>query len=106
MDYAKLTNDLKEARMAALIELARSSEDGGTGNLDTPVLILKNARFDRVKAAAESAGVSVSKWDSGVYHIYGSFLIGMANLRNRMAETFAKSLRDNGWEAYVYYVID
>jgi len=106
MDYAKLTKDLKEAKASAIALGLTDSEDGGTCNFDTPVLIVKGARLDFLKKAAANAGVNISRWESGYYHIYGDFLWGQGNLRTRMAEAFAKSLSDNGWKAYVYYAMD
>ena len=106
MDYAKLTADLKKAKDHAISIGMADNDDGGTCNFDTPVLVVKGARLDFLKKAAELAGVNISRWESGYYHIYGDFLWGQGFLRTRMAEAFAKSLKDSGWDTYVYYAMD
>ena len=63
MDYKKLTEDLREARRAALVAAGANPEDGGTCNFDTPVLFVKRARLSSLeKAAAEVGGIRISKW--------------------------------------------
>ena len=107
MDYKKLTEDLREARRAALVAAGANPEDGGTCNFDTPVLFVKRARLSSLeKAAAEVGGIRISKWGDGCYHIYGDFLWGQANLRTRMAEAFTEVLGKKGYSVYVYYAMD
>ena len=106
MDYDKLTTDLATAKTATIRAIIGDNDDGGTCNFDTPVLLVKGARLDKLEKAAAKAGVRISKWDSGYYHIYGDFLRGIGNMRTKCAETFAKSLKDNGWDTFVYYAMD
>ena len=106
MDYEKLAKDLATAKHDTMLAIMNDNDDGGTCNFDTPILLIKGARMDKLEEAAASAGVRISKWGSGCYHIYGNFLCGQGNLRTKCAETFAKSLESNGWKTYVCYAMD
>ena len=106
MDYEKLTKDLATAKRDTMLAIMNDNDDGGTCNFDTPILLLKGVRMNKLESAAVNAGVRISKWGTGYYHINGDFLCGQGNIRTKCAETFAKSLRSNGWEAYVYYAMD
>lgn len=106
MNYEKLLKDLQTARAYALQVGMSNREDGGTCNFDTPVLIAKGCRQDKLKEVADKAGVRIYKWDASVWHISGDFLWGQGNLRTRMAEAFTKVLADMGYDAYTYYAMD
>lgn len=106
MDYNKLTTDLAKAMHDTMLAIIDDNDDGGTCNFDTPVLFIKGARYDKLKELGLLVGVRISKWGTGYYHIDGNFLVGQGNLRTKCAETFAKSLSDSGWDAYVYYAMD
>lgn len=106
MDYEKLTQDLSQARAYAIDIGTANTEDGGTCNFDTPVLIAKGCRKDKLEEVAKKAGVRIYKWEAGVYHISGDFLWGQGNLRTRMAQAFTKVLADMGYDAYTYYAMD
>lgn len=106
IDYEKLTRDLALAKNATFVTILDNTEDGGTCNFDAPVLFVKNARIKELEKAAANAGVRISKWGDGYYHIYGNFLCGQGDLRTRCAEAFAKSLKNSGWDTSVYYAMD
>lgn len=78
------------------------SEDGGSCNFDTPTLSLKATK-------AQLTGLPVSKIDYGLWKgdwFVNLPLYGMGNRRTRMAEAIAKSLRESGYSASVYYQLD
>lgn len=105
MDFAKLTKDLIKSKDYAISVGTKDNEDGGTCNFDTFVLLADYVRFDLLKTAVENAGLKISKWNRGCYHIYG-YEWGQANLRTRMVEAFENSMRNLGYKTGVYYAID
>lgn len=105
MDFAKLTKDLTTSKNYAIIVGTKDNEDGGTCNFDTFVLLADYVRFDLLKTAVENAGLRVSKWGRGRYHIFG-YEWGQGNLRTRMVEAFETSMRNLGYKTSVYYAMD
>lgn len=103
MDYKKLTADLIAATIAA--KRYCTVEDGGTCNFDTCVLLAKNLNFKTLEAAVAKAGLMVSKWDAGVYHIYG-YEYGQGNRRTTMVEAFTKTLETLGYNVSIHYAMD
>lgn len=103
MDFEKLTADLLTAKQNSLKMI--HSEDGGTCNFDTCVLYIKRVNFFKLSEAVYKANLRVSKWKSGEYHIYG-YEFGQANRRTEMVEEFTKTLKDLGYDAFVYYQMD
>lgn len=78
------------------------SEDGGSCNFDTPVLSLKATK-------RQLQGLPLSKIDYGLWK--GNWFVdlplyGQGNRRTMMAQTIAKSLRESGFNASVYYQLD
>lgn len=91
---------------------ARSNTpDDGTCNLDTPVVyygpIWQEYRLSKadVSAAIERAGLRAYPHGRECVMIGGA-TIGQAYCRTLMAETFADSLKESGFSAGVYYMID
>lgn len=103
MDFQKLTKDLIKAKQNALTMVG--VDDGGTCNFDTFVLLQKNINYNSLKEAISKAGLHVSKWSAGHYHIYG-YEMGQANRRTTMVEMFEKTMRELGYNTTIYYAMD
>lgn len=104
MNYEKLTKDLKIANIEAL-KVSNVNNDGGTCNFDTCVLLQKGLNYNKLKEAVNGAGLHVSKWSAGEYHIYG-YEKGQANNRTRMVEKFTETLANMYYNVHVYYAMD
>ena len=81
-------------------------EDGGTCNLDMPILDYRDMKMQKGKAIAaiERAGFSAAEY-GGYLHIYG-VVHGQGYCRTAMAEAFRDSLKNSGFSCRVYYQID
>lgn len=100
-----LASALTAAKNAAVA--AKTDDDGGSANLDSPFLYFSGLRADAVRLAAEAAGVSVSRhrtrwWNGWFVHVAE----GQGANRTRMAEAAVDALRVAGEEAAVYYQTD
>lgn len=104
MNYETLKKDLLYANVRAL-EVSDLAKDNGTCNFDTCVLFQKGLNYKKLKDTVMGAGLYVSKWSAGEYHIYG-YEKGQANNRTRMVETFTETLKNLGYNVSVYYAID
>lgn len=83
-------------------------EDTGTCNFDTPQIFLAGWRPVEVQRAFASADLWYEAKTSGntlIVDIYGC-LRGQASRRTQMAEAMRDSLRNDGYESYVYYQMD
>jgi hypothetical protein len=105
IDYRKLTEDLRKARIAA--QEASKGEDGGTANLDTVTIELPRAREERVEQAAADAGLNVSKinWIGVRYFIYPP-ACGQGNARVRATRAMQKVFDDAGYKTLMYQQMD
>lgn len=84
-------------------------EDGGTCNLDMPILYSwKGFRNSPLVEAVEAKGyrLTVSKRYGGSIIFIGGTTSGQGDRRTKMAEYVAKTLKDAGYDAGVYYQID
>ena len=80
-------------------------EDGGSCNLDTPVIKIKGLTEEQAKQLPANLGkVSSGVW-KGWWFVFGN-LQGQAMRRTAMAEAICKSLEEDGYEASVYYMLD
>ena len=105
--YLQLSHDLAAAAAVALKASARS-DDEGTCNLDTAVISLPRWQGEKIKQAAEAAGVRVSAFEWFGSRRYFVFVdaAGQANRRTAAAEAMAQALRGFGYSASVYYQAD
>lgn len=107
--FLGLIDDLKAAHRAAE-KAARSVDDQGTSNFDTPFLRLSDWDTERVLSAIESAGFH-GRFESGGMlgeriMIYGATDFGQGNKRTKAAEAFRDEMRRRGYESSVYYAMD
>lgn len=103
----KLADALKRASNEAM-KLAET-EDGGTCNLDSPVIKLPHWKDEDIAKAAELAGVSISDKLSGLWNGYrfvGTSTRGQAARRTAMAEAAKRSLQSDGYDVHMYYAMD
>ena len=107
----KKTNQIHALRIALLIarhasEQKKDIDDGGTCNLDTPVLVLSNWSNEDIKKAFDFTGLIPHIYDHGKTVHIGGAVDGCGFRRTAMAEAFRDSLKESGYQAYVYYKID
>ena len=105
--YLKLSEDLAYAASIAK-EVAERIDDGGTCNFDSAVLYLKGWNEEKVKQAANAAGVGCSTWTMfGVKHfVFSPSVRAQANARTEAAEAMKNVLSEKGYEASMYYQMD
>lgn len=105
-----LVEDLKAALEVAK-EVAAKSDDGGTCNFDSPVLIptpvkgpgSRKAKTE-AKKAIKDAGLDFFEHRCGLVLSIG--VGGQANSRTRGADAFYKELTARGYTASMYYQMD
>lgn len=102
--------ELAEALNRAKNQAATCSDinDDGTCNLDMPQIYLSGWRPEEVQQAFDKTNARCHIQKHGkslVIDIYG-YTTGQASRRTRMAELVCESLRNDGYEAFVYYQID
>lgn len=105
-DYKKLTEDLIQAKLAA-VEAAKG-EDGGSANLDTMTISLLNARENKVIEAVRAAGLYTGgkrEWLGPRFFILPP-KCGQGNSRNRAVEAMTKVMSEAGWDVLIYHQID
>lgn len=76
---------------------ARTEDDGGTCNFDSPAFRIKGVAASKIKAAAEQAGVTASsfEWFGGRRWFWlTGFLAGQGNCRARMSNAATKALEE------------
>ena len=105
----KKTNQIHALRIALLIarhasEQKKDIDDGGTCNLDMPVLVLPDWKKEDIKKAFDFTGLTPDISGKNIY-ICGA-VNGCGFRRTAMAEAFRDSLKESGYQAYVYYKID
>lgn len=85
-------------------EKFKNTDDGGTSNFDTPFVILKGWSNKNIKKAFELTGL-IPDTNKEITYILGA-CEGQGFRRTAMAEAFRDSLKEDGYNAGVYYQID
>lgn len=105
--YAKLKTDLIKALEIAK-NAAGKSADGGTCNLDAPILYLPRWKESLVRQAAHEAGTRF--FTSSAYgvkrYVFATNASGQADARTAAAEAFSEFMKTCGYDASVFYMID
>lgn len=104
--YKKLADDLKAALVYGLENMG--TDDGGTCNFDAPALFLTDWKKKLAEAAARTAGVGCFEWEflnnkAYVFSVRGA---GQGYTRTKAAEAMSHYLKEQGYEAMVYYQMD
>lgn len=106
--YAAIINAFRAAAQAAVAADPGDDNDGGTCNMDCPVVSLPGMAEKTVARLAEEAGINAYaiRWTSSRWFVVGVSLRGQANQRSKMAEAATKALIDCGLKAATYYQMD
>lgn len=104
--YKKLADDLKAALDYGLKHMG--TDDGGTCNFDAPTICLPKWNRKLVRAAARVAGTGCWEWElwgdkSYVLTIPG---VGQGYTRTKAAEAMSNYLKEQGYDAGMYYRMD
>ena len=104
--YKKLAEDLKAAHAYGLAHMG--SDDGGTCNFDAPALTLPGWDKKLVEAAARSAGVGCFVWAlwNDTTYVFSVRGVGQGYTRTKAAEAMSRYLKEQGYEAGMYYQMD
>lgn len=110
MATEKQIKDLSHALLRAEAHALSYSDvnDDGTCNFDTPQIFLKGWKPEEVQQAFDGAMLNCDIQKSGrnlVVDIRGCTK-GQASRRTQMAEAVRDSLKEDGYESYVYYQMD
>ncbi len=107
---AKLQQDLKDAREAAVKALAelrtREPRDGGSCNFDSAVLRFPRVQAEKVYAVAEAIGERLYKFSDGGYHLTVPEVGWQGFYRTCQAEAQYELLKSRGWDVSMYYRMD
>ncbi len=107
MDYSKLLQSLKKARLAGIE--AAEGDDGGSANLDSVFLQVPRCREEKVLSVIRGAGLFClykTKWMGIPGYLIDPVGCGQGNSRYRAAEAMTKSLQEDGFQAMTYYQMD
>ena len=88
---------------------AEGTDDGGTCNFDSVFLFAERGLTSKaVEAAAEAAGVTVSRTSGGYWNGWFVFVgeRGQAAMRTRMVEAAHKAMTAAGERPTIYYAMD
>lgn len=104
--YKKLADDLIAALAYGLAHMG--SDDGGTSNFDAPTLTLPGWRKELVEAAAKTAGVGCFEWTlwSSKAYVFTIRGTGQGYTRTNAAEAMSGYLKEQGYDAGMYYQMD
>lgn len=108
--YEELKKALEKA--IAVAQKAKTNDDGGTCNFDSPTLDYRAMKMSKAKAieTIESVGLRCFEWTGWGGRILGLVICGcfagQANCRTRMAEAFHESLKADGIASGMYYQMD
>ncbi len=107
--YIELKEALLKAKEAA--QIAKTEDDGGTCNFDSPVLLYKKMGYNKSQAYGLIESLGMMAWEPSSSYWKGCIVIsgataGQGFCRTRMAEAFARSLKESGIESGVYYQMD
>lgn len=83
---------------------AKDTNDGGTCNVDTPILFLPGWTWAQITEAFQLTGLVPSRRGSTVYILRACD--GQGFRRTAMAEAFRDSLKASGYNAAVDYQMD
>ncbi|MBQ7326397.1 MAG: hypothetical protein IJW93_02845 [Clostridia bacterium] len=102
-------NKILALRVALLIAVSeadkkKSTEDGGTSNMDTPIIFLPKWNKSAINEAFQLTGLIPSIHDNAVYILRACD--GQGFRRTAMAEAFRDSLKASGYNAAVDYRMD
>lgn len=103
--------DLRTAVLCAQMESDRfrEADDSGTSNWDTPVILLKQKDWttDDIRFALEGTHIRYTTEPGRKDFVVWVFCTsGQGYRRTKMTEAFCESLRNSGYEAFVYYKMD
>lgn len=102
--YKKLADDLKAAHTYGLAHMG--DDDGGTCNFDAPALFLTGWNKRLVEAAAKTAGVGCFEWELLKAYVFTVRGAGQGYTRTKAAEAMCQYLKEQGYEAGMYYQMD
>lgn len=102
--YQKLADDLKAAHAYGLAHMG--DDDGGTCNFDAPALFLTGWDKKLVEAAAKTAGVGCFEWNFCKAYVFPIRGVGQGYTRTKAAEAMSHYLKEQGYEAGMYYQMD
>lgn len=104
---------LKEALIKAIecAKNAKTEEDGGTCNSDSPVLLYSKMGYQKQKTISVIESVGLSCWMPYGIHWKGALILsgmtsGQGYCRTAMAEAFRESLKESEIESGMYYQVD
>lgn len=105
----KQDNEILALRIALILakqatEKLKDIDDGGTCNLDLPILVLEQWHKQDIKEAFKGTSLRTSIEGNCIY-IYGA-VDGCGFRRTAMARAVRDSLKESGYQAYVRYKID
>jgi hypothetical protein len=103
LEIRKFVQVLQDAQLVATAATAKM-EDGGTCNFDAPAI--RDLRV--TKAFEESLNNAGFPFFKAKYHgvVLGFSTRGQAAVRTKAAEVFTKYLKEQGYNAHVYYQVD
>lgn len=102
--YTKLTQDLKAAVEAAQAAAA-AIDDGGTCNMDSPMVWLPRWNAAKIKEAARAAGSGAYK-HRGSWWIFRTGVYAQGDPRTIAAKAASSLMEARGYKATVYYMMD
>lgn len=102
--YKKLADDLQAALAYGLAHMG--NDDGGTCNFDAPTLFLTDWDKKLVEAAAKTAGVGCFEWDFCKAYVFTVRGAGQGYARTKVAEAMSHYLKEQGYNAGMYYQMD
>ncbi len=85
-------------------EKVKDTEDGGTSNMDTPILFLPGWSWAQIVEAFKLTGLIPSRHGSTIYILRACE--GQGFRRTAMAKAFRNSLKASGYNAAVDYRMD
>ena len=102
-------NKILALRVALLIAISeankfKQAEDGGTSNMDTPIVFLPKWSKSAINEAFQLTGLVPSIHEEAVYILRACD--GQGFRRTAMAEAFRDSLKASGYNAAVDYRMD
>lgn len=107
--YEKLKVSLLLAKHAA--KCAQTEDDGGTCNMDSPVLMYRKMGYQKQEAVNIIESVGLNAWEPSSRYWKGCLVLsgmtaGQGFCRTNMAEAFTKSLKKSGIESGMWYEMD